>query len=94
MLIVWFERFVILLVVLTTIYLGLSFYKRWEERRRLVAEFEARETDASPSDADKKAFLDKGMNAYERSLKKKLLLGVYLVPLALLVLLVVVAQWG
>lgn len=91
---VWAVRIVALLAVLTVIYLALSLYNRWAERRRLAAEFDRQAGQGAAEARDKEAFLSQGMNAYERSLKPKLLLGVYLVPLAALVLLVALAQFG
>ena len=93
----WLLRFVGIFVVLTVVYLGLSIYKRWEERRRLTAEFAAQTAEGSAPrsvvDESQEAFVRHGMQEYERSLRKKLLLGVYLVPVSLLALLVLVAQW-
>lgn len=91
---VWVRSIIVLFAVLTAIYLGLSLYNRWAERRRLGAEFEKQSADAEGSGQDKAAFVGDGMTAYEQSLRKKLLLGVYLVPLGIVVLLIVVAQIG
>ncbi len=97
MLFAWLIRFVEIFIVLTVVYLGLSIYKRWEERRRLTAEFAAQTAEGSAPgsvvEESQEAFVRRGIREYERSLRKKLLLGVYLVPFALLALLVLVAQW-
>lgn len=91
---VWVVRIMVLFAVLTAIYLGLSLYNRWAERRRLGAEFEKRGTEGEAAAQDKTEFVGAGMTAYERSLRKKLLLGVYLVPLGIVILLIAVAQIG
>lgn len=94
MLFAWAVRIVALLAVLTAIYLALSFYNRWAERRRLAAEFDLSSERGEAPGPDKEAFVSGGMNAYEGSLRRKLLLGVFLVPLAALILLVALAQFG
>ena len=88
----WITRIVVLFGILTAIYLALSLYNRWAERKRLRAEFEALKTarEAPPGDAE--SFVDQGMNSYERSLRRKLLLGVYLVPILAIAILVALAQ--
>ena len=91
---VWIMRANVLFAVLTVIYLALSLYNRWAERRRLGAEFERRRAEESGPAVDREAFVGEGMRAYEHSLKRKLLLGVYLIPLGVIALLVIVAQFG
>lgn len=91
---VWITRAVVLFAVLTVIYLALSLYNRWAERRRLAAEFDRRRAEHGGGAVGREAFVGEGMRAYERSLKRKLLLGVYLIPLGVIALLVVVAQFG
>ncbi len=90
----WVFWIVILFAVLTVVYLTLSLYNRWAERRRLVADFESRTATEGTSPDNLDSYVDQGMNDYERSLRKKLLLGVYLIPLAVTALLVGVAIYG
>lgn len=93
MIFTWVVRIVIVFAILTAVYLGLSFYNHWAERRRLANEYaRARQDNPAEVTDDLEAFVARGMGAYERSLRKKLLLGVYLVPLAALALLVALAQ--
>jgi uncharacterized iron-regulated membrane protein len=92
MLFAWIFRVVIIFAILTAIYIGLSLYHRWAERRRLANEFASARQEGPSSPADEAAFIARGMGDYERSLRKKLLLGVYLIPLGAIVLLVALAQ--
>jgi len=92
MIFTWMYRIVIVFAILTAVYIGLSFYKRWAERRRLANEYAQAKHENPAEVADEESFVARGMGAYERSLRKKLLLGVYLVPLAAIVLLIALAQ--
>ena len=68
--------FVILFVVLTVIYVSLSFYsrsvrksklkKKWHEGKQLV---------------DRDTFVQRGLERYDGSIRRKLILLVYVVPL-------------
>ena len=68
--------FVILFVVLTVIYVSLSFYsravrksklkKKWHDGKQLV---------------DRETFVQRGLERYDGSIRRKLILLVYVVPL-------------
>ena len=92
MFLIWIWRIVGLFVVLTVIYIGLSLYNRWAERRRLSAEYARRESEEGAPAAGRQAFVDQGMNDYERSLRRKLVFLVYLIPFGAIALLVALAQ--
>lgn len=62
-------------LVLTVIYVILSLYSRAMRRRKLLAEWEAT---GQPGDRD--TFLQEGLHDYDDSLRRKLILGVYVVP--------------
>ena len=74
----WIWRGTILFVILTIVYIALTALSRWKERSRLASEFTEATTDLSKAD-----FIAKGMTRYNRSLKAKLFLTVYLVPIAI-----------
>lgn len=63
-------------VVLTVIYFCLSLYSRAVRRDKLRAEWHE-----GPQDVDKETFVDGGLAEYDQSLRRKLILGVYVVPL-------------
>lgn len=62
-------------VVLTIIYVGLLFYARSVQRSKLIQTWEE-----EGRAGDREAFVREGMDDYEGSLQRKLLLGVYVVP--------------
>lgn len=66
----------ILFVVLTVLYVALSFYSRAVRRGKLEAEW-----DESGQTGDREAFVRQGLEDYDGSLRRKLILGVYVVPI-------------
>jgi hypothetical protein len=63
------------LVLLTIIYLILSVWSRSVRRERLEEEW-----DSKIRAGDRDAFIDDGLRDYDRSLRRKLILGVYVIP--------------
>lgn len=70
--------FAIGFVVLSVVYVSLSLYSRAARREKLQEEWE------DTPDSSKEAFIKAGMAEYDKSLRKRLILGVYVVPLILL----------
>ena len=62
-------------VVLTMIYLSLSFYSRSVRRAKL-----RRKWDEDIRRGDREEYVRRGLKIYDRSLRRKLLWGVYIVP--------------
>jgi hypothetical protein len=62
-------------IVLTVIYLSLSLYSRAVRRDKL-----RRKWDEDIGHGDREAFVRRGLKLYDRSLRRKLLWGVYIVP--------------
>jgi len=87
--IIWVRNIVLILFVLTLIYLALSTLSRLRKRQRLKLEYKTTQADTPEED-----FIAKGMQKYERSLKPKLFMGVYLFPLAVILLLGYLAQYS
>ena len=85
--IIWVRNIVLILFVLTIIYLVLSSVSRFRKRQSLKLDYKTTNA-ATPEDE----FITKGMQKYERSLKPKLIVGVYLFPLAVIILLGYLAQ--
>lgn len=92
MFLIWIWRIVGLFVILTVLYIGLSLYNRWAERRRLAAEHARRESEEGAPTGNRQAFVNEGMNDYERSLRRKLVFLVYLIPFGAIAVLVALAQ--
>jgi len=70
--------FVIAFVVLTVIYVSLSLYSRAARRDKLEAQW-----DAEGREGDKRAFVKSGLKDYDGSLRRKLILGVYVIPIVI-----------
>jgi hypothetical protein len=62
-------------VVLTVIYLSLSFYSRSVRRSKLRRKWEE-----DIRRGDREEYVRRGLKIYDRSLRRKLLWGVYIVP--------------
>ncbi|MDP5219140.1 hypothetical protein Q5Y75_18120 [Ruegeria sp. 2205SS24-7] len=82
-------RFLIpLLVVLTVVYVCLSLYSRRVRRDKL----EARWRDKGMR-GDRDAFINRGLKKYDASFRRKLIFGVYVVPLGLIAVLIYVTNF-
>lgn len=77
-----------LLIVLTVIYAGLSLYSRSRRKAKLEREWEE-----GPRDTDRETFIEEGLVAYGDSLRRKMILLVYIVPLALIALMVYLTNY-
>ena len=89
--IIWIRNIVVILFILTIIYVITSLTSRFKYRSKLKTEFEASDTkiEKSISESD---FIAKGMHGYEKSLRPKLFIGVYLVPFLIMALLMYLAN--
>jgi len=85
--IIWVRNIVLILFVLTIIYVALSIMSRLRQRRKLKLDYNPDTAKTSQED-----FMTQGMKKYERSLKPKLFIGVYLFPLIVISLLIYLAQ--
>ncbi len=69
-------RLIVILLILQTIaYVALSLYSRGVRRRKLEDWW-----DAKGKTGDKDAFVARGLHVYDNSFRRKLILGVYIVP--------------
>lgn len=82
-------RLAMLFGILTLVYVLLTKYFRWNRERELKARFDSGEVRAN----DRESYVARGMAKYESSLTKKLLLGVFLLPIGLAVLLIYIADF-
>lgn len=62
-------------VALTVLYLILSVWSRSVRREKLEEEW-----DSEIRSGDRDAFIEDGLRDYDRSLRRKLILGVYVIP--------------
>lgn len=74
----------ILFVALSVIYVSLSFYSRARRRDKLEAEWDEQAglPDAGGAE-DREAFIREGLEQYDHSLRRRLILGVYVIPIVL-----------
>ncbi len=87
--IIWIRNIVFILLVLTVIYVALSVASRFKQRQKLKIEYKAANAETPEDD-----YIATGMKKYEKSLKPKLFIFVYLFPLAVMLLLVYLAQYS
>lgn len=83
-------RFAILMGVLTAIYIALDWYMRWDRARRLDAEHASGEGGA----LTREDYVAKGLAEYERSWERKLLYGVFILPILAALVLALIANFG
>lgn len=70
------KLFAIGMVVLTVVYISLSLYSRATRRDKLEKAW-----DDEGMTGDRDAFIDNGLREYDGSVRRKLILGVYIVPI-------------
>ncbi|MEI4196680.1 hypothetical protein [Roseovarius sp. E0-M6] len=70
-------------VALTVIYVIVSFWSRALRRRKLRREWEE---EGRPG--DRETFVETGLKAYDGSLRRKLILGVYIIPVCIVGLII------
>jgi len=80
--------FLIAFAILTVVYFYLSIRQRWRVRRTLEKQFD-RDHPAQTRDE----FVRHGMADYETSLRRRLILGVYIIPLIVVATLVYVTNF-
>ena len=76
-------------VVLTVIYICLSLYSRAVRKGKLEAEW-----DENKGPGDRDSFVKQGLEAYDGSLRRKLILGVYIVPICLVGLIIYLTNFA
>ena len=85
----WVFRLLILFAILTLVYVVLAQYSRWNRRKTLEAEYDASEI----REGEREDYVADGMARYERSMSKRLLLGVFLIPLGIVAILLLLANF-
>ncbi|WP_170565153.1 hypothetical protein [Ruegeria atlantica] len=82
-------RFLIpLFILLTILYVGVSIYSRRVRRGKLIAHWEKK-----GMTGDRDAFIQRGLKKYDGSFRRKLILGIYVVPLGLIAILIYVSNF-
>ena len=70
-------------LALSVVYICLSLYSRAVRKDKLEAEW-----DEEIREGDRDAFVQQGLKEYDGSLRRKLILGVYIVPLTLMTVII------
>lgn len=83
-------RFAILIGVLSAIYIALGWYMRWDRARRLDAEHASGESGS----IKREEYIARGMLEFERSWERKLLYGVFLLPILAALVIALIANYG
>lgn len=76
-------------VILTVIYVCLSFYSRAVRKSKLRDKWEA-----GPRVLDRDAFVQRGLERYDGSIRRKLIWGVYIVPVVVVGLIIYLTNHG
>ena len=71
-------------VALTLVYVAVSIYSRSVRREKLEKAWDTDPANEGRSDADRTSHLTDGMADYHRSLRRRLILLIYVVPLVLI----------
>ena len=77
-----------LTIVLTVVYIGVSIYSRRVRRGKLESYW-----DKKGHTGDCEAFVQRGLKKYDRSFRRKLIMGVYVVPFVVITVLVYVSNY-
>jgi hypothetical protein len=76
-------------VVLSVIYLSVSLYSRARRRDKLEAQW-----DEGGINTPRDRFIEQGLRDYDGSLRRKLILGVYIVPMSLVCLIIYLVNFA
>ena len=87
--IIWVRNIVFIVFILSAIYVLLSTSGRLRQRKRLNSEYKA-----SNSEANKDEFITTGMVKYDRSMRPKLFLFVFIIPIIIIGILIFLAQYS
>ena len=87
--IIWVRNIILIVFILSAIYVLLSTSGRMRQRKRLNSEYKA-----SNSEINKDEFMTTGMVKYDRSMRPKLFLFVFIIPIIIIGTLIFLAQYS
>lgn len=76
-------------VVLSVIYVGLSMYSRRVRRGKLRLKWQN-----GPRLVDMDSFVQRGLKKYDNSIRRKLILGVYIIPVCVVILIIYLTNFN
>ena len=87
---VGFARLVVIgFVFLTVVYVCLSFYSRSVRRGKLLQKWQD-----GPQKVNRDTFVKRGLEKYDGSIRRKLILGVYIVPVVVVVTIIYLTNFS
>ena len=93
MIIGWIRLAFFMLLGLTVVYLVTAVYSRSVRREKLEKRWEA-EGLAERAAENRDAYVEKGMQAYEKGLKRRLLWLIYIIPMVAFSVIFFYSNWG
>ena len=87
------RNIIIIFLLLSAAYAILSFTARVKHRIQLEADYKT-QSELRQQSEEKDIFVARGMKRYGRSYKPKLILGVYIIPGAIMALLIYLGQYA
>ena len=85
----WARLMVIGFIVLTVIYVCLSLYSRAIRRGKLRKKWHD-----GPQKVNRETFVKRGLDKYDGSIRRKLMLGVYVVPVVLVAVIIYLTNFS
>jgi len=85
----WIRNIVIIFAILSAVYAVLTVTANIRQRQKLRSDYHGNADIETKSD-----YIERGLREYNRSIKPKMLLSVYLIPFIVLVTLIWLAQYG
>jgi Ca2+/Na+ antiporter len=81
-------------IVLTIIYVFLSLYSRAQRRSKLKAQWTVEGLDDQDTRGDQDDYVQKGLEEYDDSVRRKLILGVYVIPTLLIAVIIYLTNFA
>ena len=81
-------------IVLMIVYVCLSFYSRAVRRGKLKAQWNLEQMDDATKDGDSDDYIQKGLEEYDGSVRRKLILGVYIIPTVLVAVIIYLTNFA
>jgi hypothetical protein len=81
-------------IVLSIIYVCLSLYSRAQRRSKLKAQWHLEGLDDQNTRGDEDSYVQKGLEEYDGSVRRKLILGVYIIPTVLIAVIIYLTNFA
>lgn len=81
-------------IVLTIVYVCLLFYSRAVRRGKLRAQWNFEQMDDATKGGDRDDYIREGLEEYDGSVRRKLVLGVYIIPTVLVAIIIYLTNFA